>query len=134
MHTNTYRRSFIMFAAAALITGCGGSDGGMSLPSIKLSGPISTALAANDQSTPTADGSTDIATTLSNFPAAALQDFATRFPAMVADELYRMVTYQAGSMTGEIFGIEGEDAAETSEVEALYSADGTFSHRKPVPM
>lgn len=118
--------SLAIVASIALLSGCG-ADGGTSLPAIKLSGPISSALAASDQVPLNSDGTVGIGATLASFPQAALNDFATRFPDMVAEEQYRIVNYDQGIIVSEVFGIEGENSTDTAEVEAQYNADGSFS-------
>ncbi len=65
-------------------------------------------------------------TALSNFPAAALQEFATRFPGTVVEERFRVITYSAGVIVGEAFGIEAETASDATGFEAQYGADGSF--------
>ena len=128
MFCHISQRSCAVLAVTALISGCDGSggDGDPATSPITLSGPLSSALAAADQIQPSSDGTISVNAMLAGFPAAAMTDFAARFPNSLADEQYRRVSYNGGVVVAEVFGIEGENAAETAEVSALYRADGSF--------
>lgn len=127
MFKTIYCKPLVLCAVAAVLSGCGGGEEAMALPTIKLSGPVAAALAASDQSVPSADGTFSVGGSLSLFPHAARDDFASRFPDRVADEQYRIVNYDQGIVVSEVFGIEGEDTMDNGDVEAIYNSDGSFS-------
>ncbi len=128
MNTTRIRMIGIAPIAAALLTACGGGSGsvgsmGAGDAPIKLTGPLSLGAVSSDAAS---SGSANVSDTLANFPAAISQDFATRFPALAADDRSRTINYAGGAIVSETWGIEGESADETMEVEATYSAEGSF--------
>lgn len=126
MHVQYTKHLSILAAGLVLMSGCGGQDGENSPGAIRLTGPVSMALAASDQSEVPADGALEVGTILSVFPSVALEDFSNRFPAAVAEEQYRMVSYVGGTAGNEVFGIEGYGADGTSEIDAVYDTAGSF--------
>lgn len=124
MRLNSTCKPLISSAIILGITACGSSGSGYSTPEpIKLSGPATLSAIAADASA--ADGSVSIADTMTDFPTNILTDFATRFPDVTAEEQYRKISYSAGVITEERFGVEGESANDT-EAYAEYSENGNF--------
>jgi len=124
MHYQSIVATITASTLSIALAGCGGSESGSDAAgeTIKLGGPLS--LAASTAQ-PAEDGTVPLNTTLTNLPAGIEADFATRYPGYIVEERYRQLDYSGGTLIGEQYGLEGE-AADDSEVEASYSAEGNF--------
>ncbi len=125
MIRNIRSKIYICTMMALPLLGCGGSESTTMAEMIKLSGPLSLAAAAD---APVTAGSINVVDTMSAFPSGILDDFASRFPAVSAEEQYRRITYDQSVVVSEMFVVSGESAdVEGVEISAEYTVSGNYS-------
>jgi hypothetical protein len=133
MYLKTLTQSLIATSTAVALVACGGSDSGSSYSaagdnaiatSVKLSGPLTLSAVASDAAT--VDGTVAITDTMAMIPTAILDDFASRFPQLTAEEQFRRIYYSGGVAVAEVYGIEGEsgDDDEGTEDDTDAEVDG----------
>ena len=75
---------------------------------------------------PKANTTSTVTIALAGYPNNVVEDFASSFPQVRAMEIFKRITFKDSSEETVFFGIEGLNADETMEVEALYDARGEF--------
>lgn len=124
MYLKTLSQSLIATSTAIALAACGGSDSGSGYSDagdnaiatpVKLSGPLTLSAVASDAAT--VDGSVAITDTMAMIPTAILDDFASRFPQLTAEEQFRRIDYSGGVAVAEVYGIEGESGDDEEDDE-----------------
>ena len=77
-------------------------------------------------SDPKAKAASMVTAELVDFPDGVVEDFARSFPQITATEIFKRITFKDSSEETVSFGIEGMNANETMEFDAIYDASGEF--------